>query len=353
MPQTLRIATFNCENLFSRPKIFEQPAARANELLGYVAQLQEALKNDIFDHVRIKQLKSKLRGYATVNDLRGNHMTAVGAQEWMGGVDLIRADITDSAVKNTARVLSDVDADVICMIEVEDRNLLQKFHDDLLYKEYLQPSARSAYTHILLVDGNDPREIDVSFMSRIPVLSMQSHIHEFADYEGRRVRTFSRDCLEVQLEAPDGKTLHLKINHFKSMGYSPRTDPQSNRRRLGQAKRVLELVEKHDLQNDYVIVAGDLNSDPSSPSMEPLISKAGLYNVNLELPASQRGTYKTGKKQLDYLFVSEALKTNLQSVHLERRGVYTKTRWTPYPTVKSERTQASDHAAVVAEFLFP
>lgn len=353
MPHSLRIATFNCENLFSRPKIFEQTAKRANQLLGYVAQLQEALKNDIFDHKRIKELKSKLRGYATVNDLRGNHMTAVGAQEWLGGVELVRADITDAAVKNTARVISDVDADLICMIEVEDRNLLQKFHDDLLYKEFLQPSTRPGYTHILLIDGNDPRGIDVSFLSRIPVLSLQSHIHEFSDYEGRRVRTFSRDCLEVRLEAPDGKPLYLKVNHFKSMGYSPRTDPQSNRRRLGQAKRVTELLDGHDLQNEYVVVAGDLNSDPSSPSMEPLVNKSGLYNVNLELPADARGTYGTGKKQLDYLFVSEALKHHLQAVHLERRGAFAKTKWTPYPTVKSKRTQASDHAAVVAEFLLP
>lgn len=353
MPHNFRIATYNCENLFSRPKIFEQTAKRSNQLLGYVAQLQEALKNDVFDHKRIKELESKLRGYAIVNDLRGDHTTAVGAQEWMGGVELLRADITDTAVKNTARVISDVQADLICLIEVEDRNLLQKFHDDLLYKDFLQPSARAGYTHVLLIDGNDPRGIDVSFLSRIPVLSMQSHIHEFTEYEGKQVRTFSRDCLEVQLQAPDGKLLHLMINHFKSMGYSPRTDPQSVRRRLGQAKRVAELLDQHDLQNEYVVVAGDLNSDPSSPSLEPLVKKSGLYNSILELPASDRGTFGAGKKQLDYLFVSDALKQYLQSVHVERRGVFTKSKWTPYPSVKSKRTQASDHAAVVAEFLLP
>ena len=139
MPHNLRIATYNCENLFSRPKIFEQTAKRSNQLLGYVAQLQEALKNDVFDHKRIKDLEAKLRGFAIVNDLRGDHTTAVGAQEWMGGVELVRADITDAAVKNTARVISDVNADLICLIEVEDRNLLQKFHDDLLLKDFLQP----------------------------------------------------------------------------------------------------------------------------------------------------------------------------------------------------------------------
>ena len=353
MATSIRVATFNCENLFSRPKIFEQEPKRANELLGYLAQLQEALKNDIFDHQRIKELKAKLRGFATINDLRGKHDQAVGAKEWLGGVELVRSEITDTAVKNTARVISDVNADLICLIEVEDRNLLQKFHDGLLEKDFLKPSGKPGYEHILLIDGNDPRGIDVSFMSRIPVLSMHSHIHELTDYDGKKVKTFSRDCLEVQFAVPGGKALHLMINHFKSMGYSPPTDPQSIRRRLGQAKRVAELVDQHDLKKDYVIVAGDLNSDPTSPSMEPLVKKKGLYNVNLELPADDRGTYQTGKKQLDYLFISDALKKHLQAMRLERCGVFTKTKWKTYPSVKSSRTQASDHAAVIAEFLLP
>ncbi len=353
MSHNLRIATFNCENLFSRPKIFELEAKRSNELLGYVAQLQEALKVDVFDHKLIKGLEAKLRGFATVNDLRGDHTKAAGAQDWLGSVELVRTDVTDAAVRNTANVISDVGADVICLIEVEDRNLLQKFHDGLLEKEFLKPSGRTGYEYILLVDGNDPRGIDVAFMSRIPVLAMRSHINELTDYDGKKVKTFSRDCLEVKLQAPDGKRLHLKINHFKSMGYSSKTDPQSIRRRLGQAKRVAELVDQHNLQKEYVIVAGDLNSDPTSPSMEPLVNKKGLYNVNLELPVADRGTYGTGKKQLDYLFVSDALKKNLKAVRLERRGVFAKSKWTPYPTVKSERTQASDHSAVIAEFVLP
>lgn len=353
MPQSLRVATFNCENLFSRPRIFDAPTKRANELLGFVAQLQEALRNDVFDHKRIKELKSKLRGFATVNDLRGKHDTAAGAKEWLGGVELVRTEVADTAVKNTARVIADVDADVICLIEVEDRNLLQKFHDDLLVKNFLKPAGRPGYEYVLLIDGNDPRGIDVSFLSRLPVTSLRSRIHEMSEYDGRRVKTFSRDCLEAQLETSGGKTLHLKINHFKSMGYSPKTDPQSGRRRLGQARRVAELVDQHDLKRDYVVVAGDLNSDPSSPSMEPLVKKAGLYNVNLELPAEERGTFGTGKKQLDYLFISDALRKHLQAVRLERRGVFAKRKWTPYPTVKSDRTQASDHSAVIAEFLLP
>lgn len=355
MPHSLRIATFNCENLFSRPKIFAQTPARSKELLGYVAELQEALKNDVFDKARIKVLENKLKGFATINDLRKKHDSAsvLGAKDWLGGVELTRTGFADAAVENTARVISDVDADVICLIEVEDRNLLQKFHDGLLYKDFLEPASKSEYKYIYLIDGNDPRGIDVAFMSRIPVASFCSHIHETTLYDGDSIKTFSRDCLEVELEAPDGKPLHLKINHFKSMGYSPPTDPQSVRRRLGQAQRVAELLDRHDLKKDYVIVAGDLNSDPASPSMVPLVDRAHLYNTLLRLPATQRGTYGTGTKQLDYIFISDALKSHVQDVRLERRGVYAKTKWVPYPTVTSDRNQASDHAAVIVELMLP
>lgn len=351
MAQNLRIATFNCENLFSRPKIFLQKPARSNELLGFVAELQEALKNDVFDHKRIAELEKKLKGFATVNDIRGKHTTAAGASEWVGGVELTRGDLNDASVDNTARVIGDVNADVICLVEVEDRNLLQKFHDDLLFKKFLHPG-KAAYENVLLIDGNDPRGIDVSLMSRLPVLWLRSHINERTTYDGKKVRTFSRDCLEARIELDDGKELHMMLNHFKSMGYSPKTDPQSNRRRLGQAKRVAKLLDEHDLQKEFVVVAGDLNSDPTSPSLKPLVKKQGLHNVVLELPATDRGTYQTGNKQIDFLFVSEALKKHLQGVQIERRGIFTKKKWPHYDTVTSERTQASDHAAVLADFQF-
>ncbi|MGH9942753.1 MAG: endonuclease/exonuclease/phosphatase family protein [Pyrinomonadaceae bacterium] len=355
MLTNLRIATYNCENLFSRPKVFGQSPERSKELLGFVAELQEALKNDVFDHQRIRQLKTKLKGFATVNDVRGKHATVPGAKEWFGWVELLRSDHTDASVENTARVIADVNADIICLMEVEDRNLLQKFHDGLLSKQHAVVHGAPAgggpcYEYVLLIDGNDARGIDVAVLSRFPVSWLRTHIHERTLYDGRSVPLFSRDCLEAQITLPKRKRLHLLINHFKSMGYFPPTDKNSVRRRLGQATRVAELLDAHKLDKQFVVVAGDLNSAPDSPSLAPLVSHPDLYNVNLEFPETQRGTYGTGKKQLDYLFISQALKQRLTGAQLERRGVYTKTKWTPYPTVTSERTQASDHSAVVADF---
>src|SRR5215510_6163142 len=93
-------------------------------------------------------------------------------------------------------------------------------------------------------------------------------------------------------------------------------DPQSNLRRAQQARRVAELVGEHDLQKQYLVVAGDLNDTPNSKPLKPLLSKKGLFNVNLKLPPADRFTYRSPKEQIDYLLISEALKARLTSVQV-------------------------------------
>ncbi len=350
MSTNLRIATFNCENLFSRPKIFGENKKESLKLLGFVSKLQAELCRDVFDHEKISELKGKLKGFATINDVRGKHNKAAGAADWLGWVELTRDKADDAAVENTARVISDIDADILCLVEVENRPVLQKFHDDLLLKQYLQSAGKSGYEFILLIDGNDDRGIDVSVMSRKPVLWLCSHVNEKTLYNDKQVPTFSRDCLELQIKLNEEKMLHLMLNHFKSMGYSPPSDPLSNGRRLGQVQRVAELIDGHNLQQEYLVVAGDFNSPSDSSSLSPLLQKPRLYNVNLKLEATQRGTYRTGTDQLDYLLVSDALKSCLQNVYIERRGMFSSKKWPHYETVTGRRTEASDHSAVVADF---
>jgi endonuclease/exonuclease/phosphatase family metal-dependent hydrolase len=344
----LKIATINCENLFSRPKIFY--ANEASTLLGLVNDLNEALRQAVFDHAKIAQLLSQLKGYAYIIDIKGKHTSAAGAADWMGWVELSRARNKDVAIKNTARVLAEIDADIQCLCEVENRPVLNAFHDQLLWPEELKPDGKRPFKYNLVIDGNDERGIDVAVMSRFPIISMETHIYETTNYLGKEVKLFSRDCLEIGIEVQPGVRIALLINHLKSMGYNPPGDPNSDQRRLQQAQRVAELAETYALDQVYLVIAGDLNSPPSSASLAPLVNHAKLYNVNLQLPPDQRGTYKTGKMQLDYLFISPALKQRMTGMYIERRGTYAKTKWQPFNTVTKPSEAASDHSAVVAEF---
>ncbi len=345
----MRLATYNCENLFSRPRIFFEREAESRRLLDYVAQLDAELRKDEFDHARLAALEKKLAGYAKVNDLRGKHLKVKGARAWLGFVELARDRIDDAATENTARVIADVDADVIALVEIEDRLALQRFHDELLYKKFLKPTRRAPYAHVLLIDGNDPRGIDVAFLARLPLLDLRTHIHERTVYLGKDAPLFSRDCLEADFRLPNRQTLHLLINHFKSQGYSDKRDPRGDLRRRGQAERVAQLASAYDLKKDFVVVAGDLNSPPTSTALAPLLENRGLSNAVLKLPSSERGTYRTGNQQIDYLLVSAALKKHLRRVRIERRGIYSR-KWKHYDTVTGQVDEASDHAAVVAEF---
>lgn len=350
MATNLRIATFNCENLFNRPKLFEVSEAKSQKILKDVADLEAELRRDPFDKPKIKSLRAKLKGFATLNEVRGHidNKSVIGPKDFSGWVEISLGSNTDAAVENTAHVIADVNADIICLMEIEGRIELQKFHDELLFKKFLQPAGKAFYENILLIDGNDDRGIDVAVMSRLPILWLRSHINEPSGHIGKDGATFSRDCLEVRVQLPNKKELHLMVNHLKSKRSSP-GDPQSNLRREKQAKRVEELVDEHDLQKEYLVVAGDLNDTPDSKPLKPLLSKKGLFNVNLKLPSSDRFTFRSPKQQIDFLLISDALKSKLTNVQIERHGIFS-SQIPHYPTVTSRRTEASDHGAVLADF---
>jgi len=344
MSKEYTIATFNCENLFTRPGIFEESSEKSKVLLYQVDLLKTELKKPVFDQDEIKRLSKSLAKFATIIDIRGKATSAKGAADWLGYVNLKKTTLDDAAVENVARVIADTDADIVSLIEVEDRITLRGFHNDILHKEFLKPAGKEPYPYIMSIQGNDGRGINVAVMSRVPINWMKSHVDERT---AKNYPVFSRDCLEVNLALTPEKPLHLLVNHFKSMGYNSGSDPQGNKRRLVQTTRVAELLDEHDMAKEYVAVTGDFNAGAASPSLAPLLTKAGMYNVNEELPVAERGTYRTGKDQLDYILVSDALKAKLSSVHIERRGVYT-AKGKKYPTVTNRRTEASDHAAVVA-----
>jgi endonuclease/exonuclease/phosphatase family metal-dependent hydrolase len=351
MPQKIKIATFNCENLFSRTKIFKEDNSISSRLLAAVAKLQEELKKPVFNQVEIKKLKKELQGYVTINDIRLKHDRAgIGADEWFGWIEFVKSPAEDLAVKNLARVIADIDADIICLIEVENRTVLQKFHDNILNKEYLGPQHKKKYEHIMLIDGNDDRGIDVAVMSRYPINMMKSYIDDVTDYLGKTIKTFSRDCLHIQVDIMADKPLNIFINHLKSQGYSGKGDPSGNIRREGQAARVAAIIKELNLTDDYIVVAGDLNCDPQNSSLDPLLKNNDLFNLNLKLAPDERWTYINGRKQFDYLIVTRPLEQRLQKVYVERRGVFPSVG--RYDTVTGKTNEASDHAAVVAEFEF-
>lgn len=353
MAVTFRVGTFNMENLFSRSKALNLlDNSKTTSILNDISTLQQLLAKPTYttaDKAQILKLSSSLASYIEIQEDKGHlfsgtggkqRVVASGAAAWSGQIAFRRANISEMARESTAGVVNELKADVLCCVEVEDRQVLQSFNKGRL---------KSPFDYAMLIDGNDPRGIDLGLLSRFEVGAIRTHIF---DCDAKKKTIFSRDCLEVELKLKDGRSLFILCNHLKSQGYG---DPKANdARRLQQSTRLAGILARYNLAKDLVIVAGDMNDDPTSPALKPLLSMTNLFDVlALQFPDPKgRWTYLyDGKRsQIDYLLVSKPLKTGFKQASIERRGLCGVKEVKPFPSVTTPSTAASDHAGVVAEF---
>lgn len=185
-----------------------------------------------------------------------------------------------------ARRIISMDLDVLAVQEVEDIDTLNRFaRDDL----------GGMYPFRVLVEGNDPRLIDLGLLSKLPIGAVTSWRHAVhVSDPGRPV--FGRDLLEVEiLNATRGRKLftvfnnHLK-SHFVPVGQDPVAGAlRANARRQRQAEKAREIVLAKTRPNSPFIVLGDMNDPPDSQPLEPLVASAELPLANaLANPAETR-----------------------------------------------------------------
>jgi endonuclease/exonuclease/phosphatase family metal-dependent hydrolase len=201
------------------------------------------------------------------------------------------------------------------------------------------------YSESLVIDGNDPRNIDVGVLSKVPILDIRTHINEPAG----NGFLFSRDCLEVEFDIGGSETMTLFVNHMKSKYAefpSGATTAQKaairaagHARRQLQAERVLELVKERfagRMSTALFAVVGDFNDTAESPYLDALFGYSWMDDVierHLPDPA-QRWTHRwKGRNrlsQIDHVLVSRALRGRIDAVvaadetkrpHIERHGI--------------------------------
>jgi endonuclease/exonuclease/phosphatase family metal-dependent hydrolase len=354
--QTFRVASFNAENLFTRARVLNMDDNTiADGILKTIGELDKELRRTTYDKPRILSFYRQVKDYITISEDIGKlwrksgyaivGVAANGKNDWSGSIQFKPAKFSETERKNTARVLKETKADIVCLVEVENKPSLRSFDAQLL---------SSRYKYEMLIDAMDPRGIDVGLYSKFPLGGVWTHMYDMAGTQ----RIFSRDCLEVEIMLPDGTPLYMLCNHFKSKGYG--SMPVSNAKRKRQAERVAEILrEYYDLQQDLVIVAGDFNDTADSTPLQPLISMSGLKDVlALQYPQEpeKRWTYHfTSNQQIDFMLVSRPLQDALVEAGAERRGIYGVEQHSvdgeqSFDTVTRKSNQASDHAAVWAKF---
>ncbi len=378
----VRVASFNVENLFSRPRAFNAESTALgdqvvadyrefNILIGkpvYAAADRQRMRElllalDVYYvnvHGAVRRRFTRTPTWAWMRKNRGSFdreptdstqdvvIEAAGRGSWIGWLELATEAVNETGTQMTARVIADLDADILAIVEAEDRPALTRLNQELL---------ASKYRHLMLVDGNDERGIDVGILTKqgFPIRSIRSNV----DAEDATGTIFSRDCCEYTIGTPTGAVLKVLVNHFKSQSGG------GGSQRKRQADRVRSIVNELAGAGDQVIVLGDLNEgqpavDQPPPNLAALFAPQGPLVSCYDLPGfevgNRLGTFAPCSldDRLDYILMSRSLEPAFTAGEVFRKGVWgdRKTRptaWETYPEMTESVHQASDHAAIVVQ----
>lgn len=361
---SLRLATFNVENLLSR-----------FDFTGFRNQARQDRVLRLFS-IRSEAEFQRLEEARTIG-------------------------LADDARQQSALAIADADADILCLQEVDNMESLQAFEYGYLFK-----MVGSGYRQRYLIEGNDTRGIDVAVLMRettrdgqkIECVDVRSHASVTYDDLGIYApelaplkpsdRVFKRDCLELDLRI-GGRPLTLFVVHFKSMG--PGRDGLDGRSstmplRMAEARAVRRIIENRfgigggakksfaicgDL-NDYqekLVVEGDRRNGytfrrvlEDQSCLDVLTRDGFVENPVLRRPEDDRWTlyHSMGPEerhlcQLDYILLSPTLagRNHARVPEIIRGGQPYRTVFPPgqdverYPRIGWDRPKASDHCPVV------
>lgn len=225
-------------------------------------------------------------------------------------------EAVEAKLDAVAAVLLRVDADVVLLQEVETLALASAL------------AARAGYGEARLVEGNDPRGIDVAVLSRPSIHRYVSHAAEL-DGEGRTL--WPRDCVEVHLDV-GGRRIAIVASHLSSRLSDDGT------RRAAQAARmraIADAISEADPEA-LVLVGGDLNDPPTAPALAPLLGDGAHVDP---LP-SWETTWSSGSRaeRLDALLVDRSSAEAIVRAVVEH---------------ETDVARASDHQPVVLDLRLP
>ncbi|MEM9435562.1 MAG: endonuclease/exonuclease/phosphatase family protein [Pseudomonadota bacterium] len=239
------------------------------------------------------------------------------------------------------RIRDVMDLDILAVQEVEHVGILKEFN-----REHLG----GMYPYLALIEGNDPRLIDVGILSKYPLGAITSHqTAEHPEDPGRRV--FGRDLLQVEVLNGAGDRLVTVYNtHLKSHFVPFDQDPvdgarQANARRKRQAETVARIISRQERRGGKFVLLGDMNDPETSPHIAPMLTVDGDPLVNglaqaVETrppkaetagqgpgPASPQWTHRFNPagpeppryELYDHVWLSPALAPKLVSAHIDRR----------------------------------
>ncbi len=279
----MRLASFNVENMFERPSVMNLPSWEDGKtVLKDYDDLTNLIQNKMYTEQikkEILQIMKRNNGLLTKGESKFIRLVEVreklvkkqqgvniilvnGRDDWIGWFELKKDTIKELAIENTARVINELKADILCVVEADNRIALKRFNDMVIPK-----LNRQSYDHTMLIDGNDERGIDVGIICRkgFEIRSMTSHVDDI-DPGGL---IFGRDCAEYHLTTHSRNDLILLTNHFKSKGFGAQQD--NDKKRTRQAKKGLKIYDELNKKFDFIVVINYPNDTPDSAPLRALL----------------------------------------------------------------------------------
>ena len=243
LPVEMTLGTFNLNNLFSR---FNFRAEIPDTGVGPGVEIRTSFRFD-------DPTAFKLRTY------RGR---------------LVRRKNPADQRRIVERILA-MDLDVLAVQEVEDVDTL---------KVFAAGDLAGRYPNVVLVEGNDPRLIDVGLLTRdsFPIGAVTSWRH-IPDPSDPSRPVFSRDLLQVDVwnRRRTRKLVTVFNTHLKSH-FVPFDvpDPDAERQRAnelrGRQADAIKRIVRETVADSAFVVVGDMNDPPDSAALRPLTRARSL-----------------------------------------------------------------------------
>jgi len=246
-----------------------------------------------------------------------------------------RSGIYKKKVRNMARVISEIGADVsnnapviIGLAEVENRQVIEDLANDpaLVSKDY----------GIVHFESPDARGIDVALMYQKEFFTpIDTSSHELKIYDDlTRKRVYTRDQLLVSGKL-EGEMIHVIVSHWPSRSGG---EARSRPKRIAAAKLNKRIIDSLQANDPYakIFSMGDLNDDPTNSSLKDVLKAKrdkedvklkGIYNPMEDFFRKGLGSnaYRDAWSLFDQILITKPLlDTDYSSFRFYKAGVFNK-----------------------------
>lgn len=230
-----------------------------------------------------------------------------GPKNYTGKIYLDKVTKLATVIEDMGKEITPDGPAVLGVAEIENDTVLHDLvqHDLIKNRNY----------QIVHYDSRDLRGVDVGLLYNPKYFKLINSRKLFVALDDDGVPVYTRDILYAS-GVMDGDTIHIFVNHWPSRrGGEERSAP----RRAAAAKVVKKYVDSIQMitPNAKVVIMGDLNDDPISPSVKKILNSkgkmeevqpGGLYNPWVEMYKNGLGTlaYQDAWGLFDQILISFA-----------------------------------------------